>query len=610
MSASSDLRVTCYEGRPDSSHQSVELDAAVAVPSALVGLRQILAALREYVPEAIDGVAASRPAEWNALFPGTFPQTKALADLALTPSERRLHRESEQMFRVLNVAARALVRSMAALGRPLVIRNAGLCDVVSLRGIMRAVEWGRLDLAHGAHVALGEWASEPPLVAVSHRARRRRHLEVMAARMRAGRSPGRATNGVSPSGGRTWDGEQAYLATVLDPGQDAEARIAAAVLAVRTCFYSTNYEGCLLAAETALSLLDSAGGAAFCSRIGDCFDQVDDGHVVPAVEIDRRAVESTEALRALFWRSIGVVTSYNGEYENALQAFERALVSEHELSPIVSARLHMYRGLTLGKHLHRWEEARSVLGAALERLEDLDQDEARLEEGWLRNVLGLTHFAEKRLNEALAEEKLAMRCVAPLHDAEAAHLKINLISNVSVLQETAQKFGDALSTWRRFSEISNLWGDSFYKHHTYRASGLRLKAGDHDSAVAGYTEAYELANKLRDAFHSQVIAVELGRLHFEHGRCEEAVQWYDRAVGSAGEIGDPLRLAQSLAGQALARGTDDLAAVIRTATLSSTDPEQTKKLVAATTTGKDALLSVLPAPKTKLNRPFDLVNLY
>ena len=125
--------------RERSNVRSIDIDVGVQVPTALRGMRRILSALQDVAPEECARIADDRPAEWNQLFPGSYPDVTSVTDLALTPSERRLHRESEQMFRILDVAARAIVAALTRTGHTLVLRNTGACDIVTLRGVMRAV---------------------------------------------------------------------------------------------------------------------------------------------------------------------------------------------------------------------------------------------------------------------------------------------------------------------------------------------------------------------------------------------------------------------------------------------------------------------------------------
>ncbi|XXF76939.1 tetratricopeptide repeat protein [Myxococcaceae bacterium GXIMD 01537] len=588
--------------------RAVEVDAAVSLPVAFAGLRKVLQALAAHAPEVMKDAARRRPAEWNRLFPGSVAGVADLADLALTPSERRLHRESEQVLWVLNVAARAVLDALRESGRTLVVRRAGACDLVSLRGLMRAVECSRLEPGPCPIVFSG-WGWRGVNAARLFEQRRRGALLVLRERMRLESFD--LTEGGTHEGALepALDPEGAYLRCVVDGGLSAERRVAAALLAVRACFFSSNYEGTLLAAEQGLRLLDASGASFSPGRVESEWDSLDaPEHATPAVEIDRGSLGEVPVLRALLLRSIGVVQVYTGEHDAAMESFGRGL--ECRVGPEGLGQLRMFRALTRIKRMGQVALAREELEAGLSPLEGRDAPDTRLQEGWLRNVLALTCFQEKKLEAALEEEKRAMRCVRDLHDPSATHLKINLISNVSVLQETARQLDDAITTWRRFERISSQWGTNFLKHHRYRLGGLQLGAGQREEAGASYAEAYTSAATLGDHYHQQSIAAELGRLHLDEGRHEEARQWFQRALDSAREVGEPLRVAESLAGAALAAGQAEFGEALRAASADSTHPAVARKLAEALARGDGAATqALLPGPRSKLNRPFDLVNL-
>src|SRR6266487_335586 len=150
------ITVRCHRGRPPAVPGALEIDVGADLVVAMTGLRRVLAVLRSEAPEALDRAAGRHAIEWAELFPSDQPPAVTLWDVANSPSERRLHRESEQVFRVLQAAGEALVEAMAELERPLLLRNCGAGDVVSLRGVMRAVERSRSAGVAGV-IVCGEW---------------------------------------------------------------------------------------------------------------------------------------------------------------------------------------------------------------------------------------------------------------------------------------------------------------------------------------------------------------------------------------------------------------------------------------------------------------------
>jgi tetratricopeptide (TPR) repeat protein len=598
------LEVVVHGGKAaELRRDAIELDLGTSVPTALGGLRNLLRGLKAVAPGPTDALARDNPSVWNRFFPSTFAEAPDLSQLALSPSERRLHRESEQTFWLLNFAAKATLEALKATGRPLVLRHTGQTDLVSLRALMRASERAAAEGISGT-VCLLEWNARgknwPKQFEATYQGYRESLLRRMHAQVHPGESAGRDISGEVPE-----DTEHTLLLKVGDEGLSAEERVAAAVVAIKATFFTTNYEGAMWACETGLSLLDRAQVNA--AKVQDRFRALDTFET-PAIEISAGQLETAREIRSVFLRSMGVVRSFTGNHDGALATFAQGL--EHAESPVSQATLRMYRALTLIKKMGQAEAARGELDQALEGLKSDTRQEAQLEAGWLRNVRALTYFSEKQYGPALEDEKRAIAAVGSLHDLSATHLKINLISNISVLQEASKKYPDALKTWHRFDDISGSWGEPFFKHHRYRSAGLNLLAGNKDLAKKLYQEAYDNAVKLKDAFHRQVISSELGRMFWDEGNKDDAAHWYDIALQEARTIGDPFRTAESLLGQMIATGQANFAPALEQARLSTTHPKQAARLIQAAQSGDaSTVTAVLPSPKSKLNRPFDLVNL-
>ncbi len=581
----------------------LEVDLGVGCPVAFTGLRRLLRALQEQSPSLVKERAARHPAEWNELFPGDYQGAPSLMDLALTPSERRLHRESEQTFWVLNFAARLILDVLAGSGRPLHLTHLGEADLPTVRAVMRAVEWGRIDGLDRLITTSG-WELQPRLVADLFAPKRRAYLESAAKRMKVPLGPAGPVGLADRPLEAPVDGEGRFLHAVLDEAGSAERRVAAAVLAIRSCFFSTNYEGATLAAERALGLLRQPVSA---QGVFAAWEELDTKLTTPAIEIDRESLGGQEELKALFHRCLGVLHAFTGSHDSSMASFAAGL--DCDIPPEGKAHLRMFRGLLSIKRMGELPNARREVEQGLAELKDRPGAMPTLHEGWLRNVYALTYFQEKNLEDALKQEVLAMKCVGDLHDASATHLKINLISNISVVQETAKRFNDAVATWRRYEKFSQNWGDNFSKHHRYRLGGLTLRGGDVEGGRSWYEQAYQSAEKLGDALHRQFIAAEQGRASLDERKPEVAQEWFVRAVDHAQQIGDPLQIAQSLAGLELSRGGKDFSEPARIAQLTSTDPAGAQRLLAALEKGGEDLQAALPPPRTKLNRPFDLVNL-
>ncbi|MFD7659304.1 hypothetical protein ACFV4N_35465 [Actinosynnema sp. NPDC059797] len=531
-----------------------------------------------------------------------------MSEIALSPSERRLHPESEQLFRILDTSTAAIGGVLVEEDFRLDVHDVGACDPATLRGLVRLAE--RL-----------AWAGAPDRLRLSgHDAR-----SAMGARLAALGHPspepvrfaerigtGRVPDGPAPERGPAGHGspEAELLATVFDAGAGAVDRIAHAVESIRRAFFRCDYEVMLLAALTGAELcapglrvdgadIDTALTAAgIRSRFAD------------AVEFEVGLLRGSVDVRAFFTKTVGMVHSFRGLHAEALDRF-LAIAHDESVSHELRAQASVYAALTRVKMMRdpRAGIAQADEGLALLDAAGADGDQARRERGWLLNVRALGAFTEGRIRDALGDEMSALACVNDGRDSSSVHLKINLISNLSVLQERTGRYDGALATWLKYLTVGDAWGPMFTKHHAYRRGGLELAAGRPDAATAAYEDAYTAAASLDDRFHRAVIALELGTLHLETDR-SAALDWFDTAIDAYAELADPHGQALALTGRALATARAPGPEVAAMAAGSITYPDEAAALAARVRTGDvEGLAKALPRPRTKLNRPFDHVNL-
>jgi NADPH-dependent FMN reductase len=178
----------------------------------------------------------------------------------------------------------------------------------------------------------------------------------------------------------------------------------------------------------------------------------------------------------------------------------------------------------------------------------------------------------------------------------------------TVAYHAGGSYPQARATWERFRDSVFEQDAKFVKHHAYRAGGLRIKAGDEAGGVAELGESLRRCVELADDFHECEIAIELGTLLLRRGDATAAARHYDQGAAAATRLGDPYRMAVAEIGRAAtarprrAPATD----VLGSASACLVQPERMHALIEGCQSGTD-LMSLLPSPRTKLNRPFDLV---
>ena len=607
------LQVESVSGAPGLELQrAIEIDVGCNLPVAFDGMRRLLRALEPLAPEAVSAARANGGAEWNQLFPEAKVDAPDLYELADAPNQRRLFRESEQVYRTLNVAARMLVDGLRALERPLVLRNSGSCDLVSLRGLMHAVELSRLHGVEGRLLLCDSTATHrhPSRTFADARAGQiKRALARMGASSEATASgDARPRGSTEPSTGL----EGRYLSHAIDAAGSLEHRLAAALLAIRACFFSTNHEGATLAIEAGLGLLERTQHIDE-GLLARAWDEQDDRQFdIPMLELDRSHLGDRDHLRALFNLHLGVVCAFTGRMQAALDAFAAGLACNPK-SPECVADLHLYRAAALTKRMGRISEARSEIEAGLRALAPLPNSRAALHQAWLHNLSALTCVQERNIEAARREEELSLACIDQIPGPSATHLKTNLISNFSVLAEAEGDFTRAIRIWKLFAPLNEKLGSaSANKVHAFRLGTLLYRKGDERAALDSLEIAFEQAESTGDIFNGETIAASLARIHLARGQPgrDEARAWYSRAAERARQAGDSLHLAQDLAGLSLATGNCGFAGAREALACNSTYRLAGIPFVEALATGApQAIADSLPLPKSKMTRPFDLVNL-
>jgi hypothetical protein len=598
-------------------------------PGPLVGLdgaRLIVAAAAEADPALAAETARQRPAEWNVLLRGRCPNAMPLASVASTCSERRLHAESEQVMRVVDAVAVLITRLAAKQPVELVIEGAARIDLPSLRGLLRIA-----DRARAAHAAVdvvlagatpepgspggaGEDEAVAKVRALAWDAFWRRCSECAAPPVLA--APGPADDG-RPSGQAAVFPpplERAFFARASH-GASAEERLAGALLAMRASFFTTSYDVGLAASH--LGLRELADHEPDMDTVRDLVQNAPATDDPASVGIGPDDVIDAGAVRSLLHRYRGMTHVFVLDYGAALAEF--AVAVEATRVPHVRARARLLRALL---NIKRIGDIGTGMRDASDGLAELAADDGgaddkattnAVEAAWLYNVRALGHLQRRDLRSAHADERAATRLVGKLSTTDATHLKVNLVSNLSVIAEYSGDLDQALALWRWFAKHGTGWGDVFAKHHAYREGGLLAKAGRIAEGGSLLARSHDRAVASGDQFHALAVALELGALMLDHGDRRAAASWYATASRNAAEFGDPYHQSLALAGEAISSGglsSRQAKRLADRATEAVGYPAPARALSRALSSGDATEVGrLLPRARTKLNRPFFPVRL-
>jgi tetratricopeptide (TPR) repeat protein len=620
------------------------VDCSVAGPDSLVALRPLvdvlLPQLREHAPDLLQRFAP----ELAALHPNRadgleLPKERWLSHLANTPSERRSHRESEMLFRIVNGLSQLLHEAsdrIPAWQRAPVVtvwRDLHAADAATLLAFRRLARWahqGRSRFVLVANLApdVGSLSASQPIDdRFDHDGHRGRLLGVVRQQFLgaefhpAGDWP-RASQARWPDAD-TGPHPVADALALLAAGKVEEGSVRA-IRAMAPAAFSLNYPTVLRIAEQVIRTVGAAtefDQAAFDAE----WARTEPEEYYAALEFAVIRPADRRALVAAAWRAAGFANSCLDAHEVALRCYEENLALAE--TPERRAEARMYLGLITGKRLRRIPDAQAHIDAGVAEVDGRTDDASLLEQCWLLNVSALMAFQQRQHSRAMAMVRRARDVMRPIRSSEATHLKVNLISNISVLLEETGRAEKAAELWQYFTAFLSSANELFAKHYYFREGGLQLAAGRLDEAAESYRASLRQAEAIDDPFHAAVVAGACGYVAYRVGDYPAAAHWYRQAADASRAAGDHEELPRALAAHAFAQGRagdrTGGAAILATAVRANEAVDGLHTAVLATvsewlaTTATDSAAAtaacedaVIRFAGTKLNRPFYLVNTY
>jgi tetratricopeptide (TPR) repeat protein len=258
--------------------------------------------------------------------------------------------------------------------------------------------------------------------------------------------------------------------------------------------------------------------------------------------------------------------------------------------------------------------ARAEIAQGLGALAGQPRDTVATHAAWLHNLEALTHFQQKDLASAQRAEGRALACIDHAPGPSATHLKTNLVSNFSVLYEAKGDLPMATAIWQSFAALNaKLGSHAADKVYLNRLGALHREAGAIDAALDAYRGAFDKAEITGDAFHAETIAGAIARVYLDRnglGDREHAENWYRVAAERARTCGDCVQLARHLAGASIASTREEFSEAREALSRDVTYNGQAEGLDAALRTNSAKVIrGELPRGKSKLSRPFTLINL-
>lgn len=645
-----DLRTSYHTFVSSAGATMVEVNCAYNLLTSYWPLRSLLSAVVPRVAAEAPDVVRRYAAELSAIYPELLRElglqpVKSIEQITLTPSERRLHRESERAYRIITGICQFLLLAQSSVPSlshgPLVLwwDHLQMADRPTLLAFRRLNRWinqasapiilvATLDPTSGPSLELDDLTVAPELERYLDWAQEHRDLVATVRSQLLGIEmplPSSYTEAqleplpVNPHQDAPMNEstEMALAMRAFAQGH-IEQGCAYAIQAIRLAFFTLNMEGAIFLGRQIIARLHEAPFDA--DQFAETWQYLLEAHPYVAMEFSLVGIRERHDVLIAAWKAVALAQTFLEHHEVAITCYQRAL--DLAITSSMRASLDMYLGLLIGKRLRTLTEAQAYLNQGLAEIEGQEDDDARLERGWITNALALMVYQQKHFNEALGLVKRTIQIMAPVHSSEATYLKINLISNISYVLEDMKRLNESLTMWSVFHRYMGVASDLFAKHFYFRKAGLQIKAGDLAGAFTSYQESYVQARQTDDTFHMDVIARGCGRAAYLTEQFDEAATWYGKSAAHREEIGDYENLPESLLAQALCsfragKHTSAQELVNRSADLCRTLSLDWSK---AATAAQEALAdeSKLPAWEqaalgavgTRLNRPFSPMNLY
>lgn len=621
----------------------IELSCSNPTLESFEPLRALLDALAPLLATEAEDLLRRLAPEIAAIHPGLqreYPAATpavALSDIALTPSERRSHRESEQAYRVISGVARLVIDAQAACpslaAAPLTLwwHDLDLADrptLLTFRRLERWIDRARVPvllvatLRGDGHVRGS--AADPSFDWRAHRALLveaiERDLCGMRLRLDAPRDAGNpiSLDARRPAGAGVGPIGEALAA--LDRG-DREEGCMQALFAIRDAVFALNLEAVMLLGSAIVAALPAGAEEELDgARLEAERARLTDLQTSAALEFTLGRLDRSRDVLVATWKAVALAHTFLEDHERALRCYEQALALADDAA--MRAQLHMYLGLLTGKRLHRIPEALALLKTGFEAIDGKTDPGATLERGWLLNVSALMNFQSKRHRDAMQMVRESFELMRPLSSSDAVHLQINLLSNISVLLEATKNVDRALDVWLQFARFLDSGSDVFAKHYLFREGGLRVRTGDLEGAMRCYRESFETARLDHDDYHAEIAARACGYVAHTRGEFADAARWYGLCSELLQRTGDyddipKILLAAALSSRRAGNVDATRELVTRALETSARIDEATAATIKAaahalsgTPDGDDAEhveADVIVVPSTKLNRPFALI---
>lgn len=243
------------------------------------------------------------------------------------------------------------------------------------------------------------------------------------------------------------------------------------------------------------------------------------------------------AQNAFYWMKKGLIYAFCNNFKQSMECYEHVFSISSDIQMRTAAC--MYLALLSSKRLGVEDQAQKWIEKGFSEGVELVGIDSDIEIGWLCNVRALSAFREKNYKTALYYTQKAFNLVKARQGGDALHLKINVLSNMSVLYEKTNNIKKALSVWTKFDQFVNQGAsEAFIKIYRFRLGALQILNDECEEGLQNIKLAYSISREINDVFHASFIAQELAIYACHYERWKEAIHWFRESALLARDFGE------------------------------------------------------------------------
>jgi len=243
---------------------------------------------------------------------------------------------------------------------------------------------------------------------------------------------------------------------------------------------------------------------------------------------------------AALLHNFGIIVQNRGDYDKALEYYDRSLKIKEELGDRVGVAGSLHEIGIIHQRRGDHYKALEHYNRSLKILEELDD---RHGVAISLHQIGMIYEDRGDYDKALEHYDRSLKITEELGDR---HGVANSLHQIGTIHLERGDYDRALEYYDRSLKIKEELGDRAGVASSFHQLGnVHLMLGDSDRALQYYDRSLKITEQLGDRAGVAVSLGQIGTVHLERGDYDRALEYYDRSLKITEELGDRAGVATS-----------------------------------------------------------------